>query len=86
MIRINRERYLKHIITDLETLNEPSSTEFPVLENYSCDSDFSNFSPHVSDIHPTQKYKMIFQIDLLAAAGESILCQDSPTGVADKEV
>jgi hypothetical protein len=45
MIRIDRERYLKHTVTDLETLNEPSSTDFPVLGNYSCDSDFGNFSP-----------------------------------------
>jgi hypothetical protein len=45
MIRIDRERYLKHIVTDLETLNEPSSTDFPMLGNYSCDSDFGNFSP-----------------------------------------
>jgi hypothetical protein len=29
MIRIDRERYLKHMVTDLETLNEPSSTDFP---------------------------------------------------------
>jgi ribonuclease HI len=85
MIRIDRERYLKHIITDLDTPNEPSSTEFPVLGNYSCDSDFGNFTPHVSDIPPTQKSKMIFQVDLLAATEGSILCQDSPSGVADKE-
>jgi hypothetical protein len=37
MIRIDREKYLKHIATDLETKNEPLSTEFPVLGNYSCD-------------------------------------------------
>ena len=40
MIRIDRERYLKHIVTDLETLNETSSTDFPVLGNYSFDSYF----------------------------------------------
>jgi hypothetical protein len=45
MITIDRERYLKHTITDLETLNEPSSTYFPVLGNYSCDSNFGIFSP-----------------------------------------
>jgi hypothetical protein len=32
MIRIDRERYLKHTVTDLETLNEPSSTDFPCWE------------------------------------------------------
>jgi hypothetical protein len=45
MIRINREKYLKHTITDLEAPNKPSSTEFLVLGNYSCDFDFGNFSP-----------------------------------------
>jgi hypothetical protein len=43
MIRIDRERYLKHTVTDLETLNEPSSTDFPVLGNYSYDSYFRTF-------------------------------------------
>jgi ribonuclease HI len=57
-----------------------------VLGNYSCDSDFGNFSPHMSDIPSTQKSEMIFQIDLLVATEESILYQDSPIGVADKEV
>jgi hypothetical protein len=33
MIKIDIERYLKHIVTDLETLNEPSSTYFPMLGN-----------------------------------------------------
>jgi hypothetical protein len=45
MIRIDRESYLKHTFTDLETLNEPSSTDFPVLGNYSCDSDFGIYPP-----------------------------------------
>jgi hypothetical protein len=45
MIRIDRERYLKHTVTDLETLNEPSSTDFPVLGNYSCDSYFEKLLP-----------------------------------------
>jgi hypothetical protein len=29
MIRIDRERYIKHIVTDLEAFNEPSSIYFP---------------------------------------------------------
>jgi len=44
MIRIDREIYLKHTVTDLETLNEPSSIDFLVLGNYSCDYDFGNLS------------------------------------------
>jgi hypothetical protein len=85
MIRIDREIYFKHIVIDLEIPNESSSIEFPILGNYSCDSDFDNFSPHLSDIPPTQKYEMTFQVDLLEVAEENILCQDSPTRVRDKE-
>jgi hypothetical protein len=42
-------------------------------------------SPHTSDIPPTQKSEMIFQVDLLATIEGGILCQDSPSGVVDKE-
>jgi hypothetical protein len=76
MIRIDRERYLKHIVTDLETLNEPSSTDFPVLGNYSCDSDFGNFSPLSSDVPLTQNSEMIFQEKLSTTAEETLFCQE----------
>jgi len=85
MINIDRERYLQHTVTDLETPNEPLSIEFPVLGNYSCDSDFGNFIPHLFVIPPTQKSEMTFQFDLLAAAEEIILCQYSSIGVIDNE-
>jgi len=85
IIQIDRERYHKHTIIDLNTPNEPSSTDFPVLGNYSCDSGFGNFTPHVSNIPPTRQSKMIFQVYLLAATEGGILCQDSRSGVADKE-
>jgi hypothetical protein len=42
-IRIDRERYMKHIVIDLEETNEPSSSEFPILGNYALDSNFGNF-------------------------------------------
>jgi hypothetical protein len=45
MIRIDRERYLKHIVTNLEALNESSSVDFPVLGNYSCNYDFEQLLP-----------------------------------------
>jgi hypothetical protein len=61
MIRIDRERYLKHTITDLETPNEPASTDFPVLGNYSCDSHFGDFSPLLSTVPLTQNSEIIFQ-------------------------
>jgi hypothetical protein len=60
MIKIDRERYLKHIVTNLEILNEPSSTDFPMLGNYSYDSHFRKFYPLLSDVPLTQKYKMVF--------------------------
>jgi hypothetical protein len=75
MIRIDRERYLKHTVTDLESFNKPSSTYFPVLGNYSSDSDFSNFSPLSSDVPLTQNYEMTFQLNLLVVVEESLLCQ-----------
>jgi hypothetical protein len=85
MIRINRERYLKHTITDLEAFNEPSLTDFLVLGNYSCDSDFDNFSSLLSDVPLSQNCEMNFQVNLLAATKESILYQDPPSGVRNKE-
>jgi hypothetical protein len=76
MIRIDRERYLKHTITDLETLNEPSSTDFPVLGNYSCDSDFGNSPPLSSDVPFTQSSEMIFQEELPKMTKETFFCQE----------
>jgi hypothetical protein len=75
MIRIDRERYLKHIVTDLEPFNEPSSTDFPILGNYSCDFDFGNFTPFSSNVPLTQNSEINFQVNLLAAIEEIIFCQ-----------
>jgi hypothetical protein len=75
MIKIDRERYLKHTFIELETLNEPSSTEFPILGNYSCDSDFKNFSPLSSDVPLTQNYEMFFQEKLPMAVEENSFYQ-----------
>jgi hypothetical protein len=76
MIRIDRERYLKHTVTDLETLNEPSSTDFPVLGNYSCDSYFGNFSPLSSDVPLTQNSEMVFQEKSSIPTEETLFCQE----------
>jgi ribonuclease HI len=76
MIRIDRERYLKHTVTDLETLNEPSSTDFPVLGNYSCDSYFGNFSPLLSDVPLTQNSEMVFQEKSPIPIEETLFCQE----------
>jgi hypothetical protein len=68
MIGIDRERYLKHTVTDLEALNEPSLRDFLMLGNYSCDSDFGNFSPLSSDAPLTQNSEKNFQENLSMAA------------------
>jgi hypothetical protein len=75
MIRIDRERYLKHYVTDLETLNEPSLTYFPMIGNYSRGSDFENISPLSSDVPLTQKSEMTFQENLLMTVEETLFCQ-----------
>ena len=75
MIRIDMERYLKHIFTDLESLNEPSSTNFPVLGKYSYDSNFGNLSPLSSDVPLTQNSEMDFQVNLLVAVEEILFYQ-----------
>jgi hypothetical protein len=59
MIRNDRESYLKHTVSYLETPNEPSSRYFPVLGSYSCDSYFDNFSPLPSDVPLTQNSEMV---------------------------
>jgi hypothetical protein len=84
MIRIDRERYLRHSVTDLEAFNEPSSIDFPVLGNYSCESDFGNFSPLLSHVPLTQNYEMTFQVNLLATTEESIFCQEPLLETIDK--
>jgi hypothetical protein len=85
MIRIDRERYLKHTVTDLEAFNEPSSTDFPILGNHSRDSNFDNFSPLSSDVPLTQNSKIIFQVNLWETAEESIFCQEPLLETTDKE-
>jgi hypothetical protein len=76
MIRIDRERYLKHTVTNLETLNEPSSIDFLVLGNYSYNSYFGKISPVSSDVTLTQNSEMIFQEELLRAMEETLFFQE----------
>jgi hypothetical protein len=86
MIRIDRERYLKHTVTDLETLNEPSSTDFPVLGNYSCDSYFDNFSPLSSDVPLTQNSEMFFQEKSLILTEETLFCQEPVLEIMEQKI
>jgi hypothetical protein len=90
MIRIDRERYLKHTVTDLDTLNEPSSRDFPVLGNYSCDSYFGNFSPFLSDVPLTQNSEIVFQEKSSISTEETLFCQEpvleiTRKGIRDQE-
>jgi ribonuclease HI len=86
MIRIDRERYLKHTVTDLETLNEPSSTDFPVLGNYSCDSYFDNFSPLSSDVPLTQNSEMVFQEKSSIPTEETLFCQEPVLEIMEQKI
>jgi ribonuclease HI len=54
----------------------PSSTNFPVLGNYSCDSNFGNFSPLSSDVPLTQNSNVSFQENFPIMVGETLFCQE----------
>jgi hypothetical protein len=58
MIKINREKYLKHTVTDLESPNEHSFIEFPILGKYSCDSNFGNFPPCLFEVLISQRSEL----------------------------
>jgi hypothetical protein len=86
MIKINRERYLKHTVTNLETPNEPSFTDFPILGNYSCDSYFGNFTPLLSNVPFTQNFKLIFQDKSPTLTGDTFFYQNSTLELVKWEV
>ena len=86
MIRIDRERYLKHTVMDLETLNEPSSIDFPMLGNYYCDSHFRNFSPLLSDVPLTQNSEMVFQEKSSIPTEDTLLCQDLVLEITEQKI
>jgi hypothetical protein len=48
-IRVDRERYMKHVVTDLNDPNEPVMFNHSILGNYSYDSFFGN---HTTEISP----------------------------------
>ena len=86
MIIIDRERYLKLMVIDLETLNEPWSTDFPVLGNYSCDSHFYNFSPLLSDVPLTQNYEMVFQDKSSIPTEDTLFYQDPALEITEQKI
>jgi hypothetical protein len=76
VIRIDRERYLKHTVTDLETLNEPPLNDYLMLGNYSYDSFFGNLSPLPSDVPLTQNSEMVFREKSPIPIEETLFCQE----------
>jgi hypothetical protein len=80
MIRNDRERYMKHTVTNLKTPNEPASIDFPILGNYSCDSHFGNFSPLLSKFSLTQNSEMTFQGESSMSTEDSLFCQNLMLG------
>ena len=86
MIIIDREKYLKHTVTDLETLNETSSIDFPILGNYSYESYFRNFTPLLSDIPLTQNSKIIFQDESSMPTIGSLFCQNPMLGLVKEKI
>jgi hypothetical protein len=86
MIRLDKERYLKHTITDLETPNETVSTDFPVLGNYSCDSHFGEFSPQLSTVPLTQNSKVIFQEEPMMLIGNALFFQNPAIELMGQEI
>jgi hypothetical protein len=86
MIIIDRERYLKHTITDLETPNESSSIDFPILGNYSCESSFRNFSPFLFDVPLTRNSELIFQDKSSIPTEDILFCQNLVLEIVKQEV
>jgi hypothetical protein len=76
MIRIDREIHLKHTITNLETPNETSSTDFPMLGNYSRDSNFKNLCPLSSDVPLTQNSEISFQENFPMTVEQTLFFQE----------
>jgi hypothetical protein len=85
MIIIDRERYLKHTVFDMETPNKPASTDFPILGNYSCDSHFKNLAPLLSNVLLTQNSEIIFQEESPMPIGDSLFCQNPTLGLVKEK-
>jgi hypothetical protein len=49
-IRIDRERYMKHVVTDLNDPNEPVMFNNSILGNYSYETFFGNFTVETSSL------------------------------------
>jgi hypothetical protein len=49
-IRIDIERYMKHVVTDLNDPNEPMMFNHSILGNYSFEMFFGNFTTEPSNL------------------------------------
>jgi hypothetical protein len=59
-IKINKECYLKHTVTDLNDPNEPLATFENLFETQGIDSFFGNFMNEISSIiDPEHQYEVI---------------------------
>ena len=74
------------MVIDLETLNGPSSTDFPMLGNYSCNSYFRNFSPLLSNVPLTQNSEMVFQEKSLIPIEDTLFCQDPALEIMEQKI
>ena len=86
MIIIDRERYLKHIVTDLETLNETSSIDFPMPSNYSFNSHFGNFYRLLYDVSLPQNFEMVFQEKSPIPTEETLFCQEPMLEITEQKI
>jgi hypothetical protein len=66
-IRINRERYLKHTVTDLNDLNEPFTTSTNSLEMQGMNTFFCNFMAETFPItNPEQQSELNFILKMIS--------------------
>jgi hypothetical protein len=52
---------MKHAVIDIETPNEPSNYDFPILDNYNFDSYFENFVAEISPIPENELQENVFE-------------------------
>jgi len=62
---------MNHIVIDIETANEPSSSEFPIIGNYDLDSNFGNFVVGIYKIPKKQWYELNLYEDNFQKIGSS---------------
>ena len=59
-IRIDRERYMKHTVTELDDSNEPVLFTDTIMGNYMVDSFFGNLEPETSSVQDSEQQSEVF--------------------------